>query len=180
MLILGYPKPTWIASSLALKRSIAIIAGMVRPPVNIQLTTDVTTTITDLVLQAISSKANLLDSFVSLYAVFVGALHRIIGVEFGESKLTRTSLMVGAHFLHTLIMRYKNPSPSSAPAATIYETPDASKESLNLLTLVAELYNVGVVGPKLIYDLIREFVDHGLRETDVEGLLKIVKRKPLL
>lgn len=32
---------------------------------------------------AVSSKANLLDSFVSLYAVFVGALHRIIGVEFG-------------------------------------------------------------------------------------------------
>ena len=45
--------------------------------------TDVTTTITDLVLLAVSSKANLLDSFVSLYAVFVGALHRIIGVEFG-------------------------------------------------------------------------------------------------
>jgi nucleolar MIF4G domain-containing protein 1 len=50
---------------------------------------DVTTMITDLVLQAISSKANLLDSFVSLYAVFVGALHRIIGVEFGESTVSR-------------------------------------------------------------------------------------------
>jgi hypothetical protein len=74
-------------------------------------------------------------------------------------------------------MRYKNPSSNPAPAATIYETPDASKESLNLLTLVAELYNVGVVGPKLIYDLIREFIDHGLNETDVEGLLKLVKRK---
>jgi hypothetical protein len=74
-------------------------------------------------------------------------------------------------------MRYKNPSSGPAPAATIYETPDASKESLNLLTLVAELYNVGVVGPKLIYDLIREFIDHGLNETDVEGLLKLVKRE---
>ena len=85
--------------------------------------------------------------------------------------------MTGAHFLHTLVMRYKNPTSNSAPAATIYETPDASKESLNLLTLVAELYNVGVVGPKLIYDLIREFIDNGLHETDVEGLLKLVKRK---
>lgn len=75
-------------------------------------------------------------------------------------------------------MRYKNPNPDAAPAAaTIYETPDASKESLNLLTLVAELYNAGVVGPKLIYDLIREFIDNGLREEDVEGLLKLVKRK---
>jgi nucleolar MIF4G domain-containing protein 1 len=86
-------------------------------------------------------------------------------------------LTTGAHFLHTLVMRYKSPSLAPAPAATIYETPDASKESLNLLTLVAELYNVGVVGPKLIYDLIREFIDHGLYETDVEGLLKIVKRE---
>jgi hypothetical protein len=77
-------------------------------------------------------------------------------------------------------MRYKSPSLAPAPAATIYETPDASKESLNLLTLVAELYNVGVVGPKLIYDLIREFIDHGLYETDVEGLLKIVKRESVL
>jgi len=74
-------------------------------------------------------------------------------------------------------MRYKNPSSNPAPAATIFETPDASKESLNLLTLVAELYNVGVVGPKLIYDLIREFIDRGLTETDVEGLLKLVKRE---
>lgn len=85
--------------------------------------------------------------------------------------------MVGAHFLHTLIIRYKNPTNTSVPAATIYETPDASKESLNLLTLVAELYNAGVVGPKLIYDLIRGFIDAGLGEQEVEALLKVVKRE---
>lgn len=142
---------------------------------------DVTTTITDLVLQMISDKSNLLDSFVSLYATFVGALHRIIGIEFGmyagsvSVKFVLTFL--GAHFLHTLIMRYKNPAQTSTPIATIYETPDASKESLNLLTLVAELYNAGVVGPKLIYDLIRELIDAGLREEDVERLLKLVKRQ---
>lgn len=75
-------------------------------------------------------------------------------------------------------MRYKSPVQTSAPSATIYETPDASKEPLNLLTLVAELYNAGVVGPKLIYDLIRELIDAGLREQDVERLLKLVKREP--
>lgn len=84
---------------------------------------------------------------------------------------------IGAHFLHTLIIRYKNPTNTSVPAATIYETPDASKESLNLLTLVAELYNAGVVGPKLIYDLIRGFIDAGLGEQEVEALLKVVKRE---
>lgn len=74
-------------------------------------------------------------------------------------------------------MRYKNPANTSVPVATIYETPDASKESLNLLTLVAELYNAGVVGPKLIYDLIRGFIDAGLGEQEVEALLKVVKRE---
>lgn len=48
------------------------------------LKVDVTTALTSLVLQMISSKSNLLDSFVVLYATLVGALHRIIGLEFGK------------------------------------------------------------------------------------------------
>jgi hypothetical protein len=70
---------------VVLRRFTEIIAEMVCLPVAHELMKDVTTTITDLVLLAVSSKANLLDSFVSLYAVFIGALHRIIGVEFGMS-----------------------------------------------------------------------------------------------
>lgn len=68
---------------VGLKKFIEITVEMVCPPMAHELMKDVTTTITDLVLLAVSSKANLLDSFVSLYAVFIGALHRIIGVEFG-------------------------------------------------------------------------------------------------
>ncbi|WVQ82506.1 hypothetical protein IAT38_004635 [Cryptococcus sp. DSM 104549] len=138
---------------------------------------DVSTTLTTLIIQMISDKANLLDSFVVLYATLVGALHRVIGMEFG------------AHFIHTLITRYHNlstnPSSSaSAPTtiqATIYETPDASKESLNLLTLIAELYNAQVVGSKLIYDLVRGFLESEgkegevMGEREVEGLLKILR-----
>lgn len=48
------------------------------------LIADVTTSLTTLILEMISSRSNLLDSFVILYATFVGALHRIIGIEFGE------------------------------------------------------------------------------------------------
>jgi len=62
---------------------------------------------------------------------------------------------------------------------TIYETPDASKESLNLLVLIAELYNAGVVSSKLIYDLVRGFLgEEGgavMDEKAVEGLLKILR-----
>ena len=82
-LIVGCQGQIWIVSLVELRRSIEIIVEMVRMPTVHELMIDVTTTITDLVLLAISSKANLLDSFVSLYAIFVGALHRIIGVEFG-------------------------------------------------------------------------------------------------
>ncbi len=42
-----------------------------------------TTSLTDLIIQTIADKANLLDSFVILYASLAGALHRIIGIEFG-------------------------------------------------------------------------------------------------
>ncbi|WVF70452.1 hypothetical protein IAT40_005242 [Kwoniella sp. CBS 6097] len=135
---------------------------------------DVSTTLTNLVIQMISNKANLLDSFVVLYATLVGALHRVIGMEFG------------AHFVHTLIMRYHNlttnPTAESAIKleANIYETPDASKEALNLLTLIAELYNAQVIGSKLIYDLIKGFLEAGdekevMGERAVEGLLKILR-----
>ena len=48
---------------------------------------DVTTTLTDLIIQIISDRANLLDSFVTLYATIVGALHRVVGIEFGRSHV---------------------------------------------------------------------------------------------
>jgi len=48
------------------------------------LTIDVTSTLTELILVSISQKANLLDSFVILYAVVVGSLYRLIGVDFGK------------------------------------------------------------------------------------------------
>jgi hypothetical protein len=80
----------WIVSLVVLKRFIEITVGMVCLPKALELMKDVTTTITDLVLLAVSSKANLLDSFVSLYAVFIGALHRIIGVEFGMSLISQS------------------------------------------------------------------------------------------
>ncbi|ODN78032.1 hypothetical protein L202_05115 [Cryptococcus amylolentus CBS 6039] len=143
---------------------------------------DTTTTLTDLVIQMISNKANLLDSFVVLYATLVGALHRIIGIEFG------------AHFTHTLVMKYIHALSSSSSSsdgttepkestiqATLYETPDAGKEALNLLTLIAELYNAQVVGSRLIYDLVRGFIDSEgkegevMGEREVEGLLKVLR-----
>lgn len=86
--------------------------------------------------------------------------------------------------MHTLVMRYNAlttiSTPSTPLSATIYETPDASKEGLNLLVLIAELYNAGVVSSKLVYDLVRGFLRSGdeeemMDEREVEGLLKILR-----
>ena len=54
--------------------------------------TDVTTTLTNLIIDGVASHSSLLDSYVVLHAAFVSSLHKIIGVEFGEnlSKVSST------------------------------------------------------------------------------------------
>ena len=121
------------------------------------------------VIEMIGSKTNLLDSFVVLYATLVGAMHRVIGLEFG------------AHFVQTLVKKYHDLAKEAAATEakdTASDEVDTHKEAFNLLTLIAELYNAGVVGAGLIYDLVREFIGNGdevMGERSVEGLLKILK-----
>ncbi len=116
----------------------------------------------------IGSKTNLLDSFVVLYATLVGALHRVVGLEFG------------AHFVQTLVKKYNEEFARTAPTSTAADDDDAAKEAFNLLTLIAELFNAGVLGSQLLYDLVRGFIGEGdelMSERSVEGLLKILKCK---
>lgn len=44
---------------------------------------DVTSTLTTLIIDGISSHSTLLDSYVVLYAAFVSSMHKVIGVDFG-------------------------------------------------------------------------------------------------
>lgn len=116
----------------------------------------------------IGSKTNLLDSFVVLYATLIGALHRVIGLEFG------------AHFLQTVVKKYHELYARTAPTSTSADDDDTAKEAFNLLTLTAELFNAGVVGSQLVYDLVRGFIGNGddvMSERSVEGLLKVLKCK---
>lgn len=93
--------------------------------------------------------------------------------------------MIGAHFTHTVVMRYHNlatgKTQSAVPTSTIYETADESKEGMNLLTLIAELFNAQVISAKLIYDLVRGFLEapapegEVMGEIEVERLLRILK-----
>jgi nucleolar MIF4G domain-containing protein 1 len=113
---------------------------------------NVTSTLTALLLTILSAQQTLLDTFVILHAGFVAALYRLIGTDFG------------AHLIQTLVERFDE------------VRKDSGKESTNLVTFLSELYNFGVVGAGLIYDLIRIFLEE-LNETDTELLLKVVQSK---
>jgi nucleolar MIF4G domain-containing protein 1 len=75
----------------ASKKSTENIGGMVDRSIsnsNVMRKTDVfevdvTSTLTTLIIDGISSHSILLDSYVVLYAAFVSSLHKIIGIEFG-------------------------------------------------------------------------------------------------
>ncbi|CAO3615188.1 unnamed protein product [Cunninghamella blakesleeana] len=128
---------------------------------------DVNSTVTELILNSISQKSNLLDSFVITYATIVGSLYRLIGIEFA------------AYFVQTLIESFeKNYKLSKAAIANQEdqndEGPTGAKETKNLLTLTIELYNFQVISCVLIYDLVRLLIEN-FDEQSVELLLKIIR-----
>jgi len=110
----------------------------------------VTSLLTDLLLTILSAQQALLDTFVILHAGFVAALYRVIGLDFG------------ACLVQTLIERFD----------VVYG--ENGKEASNLIVFLGELYNFGVVGCTLVYDLIRMFLE-GMTEVDTELLLKIIQ-----
>ncbi|KAF9944942.1 suppressor of glycerol defect [Mortierella alpina] len=126
---------------------------------------DVTETITDMILASISSKANLLDSFVILYATVVASLYRLVGIEFA------------AHFIQTLVEQFDTHhalASSTKSTEMTDETLSAVKQCTNLIVLVSELYNMQVVACVLVYELIQWFMAE-LSELNVELVVKIVK-----
>ena len=110
----------------------------------------VTSALTSLLLTILTATQSLLDTFVILHAGFVAALYRLIGLDFG------------AHLVQTLVeqldIAYKS----------------QQKECINLIGFLSELYNFGVVGAALIYDLVRLFMED-LGEFATELLLKVIQ-----
>ncbi|KAK6509278.1 suppressor of glycerol defect [Arthrobotrys musiformis] len=125
----------------------------------------VTSTLTTLVLASVSNEVNTRETFFTLYGGFLSALYRILGTDFG------------AHFAQNLVEDFDR---SYGEAIKLVDDPAAmstnpSKKQVNdLVSLLAELYNFGVIGPSLIFDLIRIFVSE-VAELNAELLLKIVR-----
>ncbi|EKM78096.1 hypothetical protein AGABI1DRAFT_121724 [Agaricus bisporus var. burnettii JB137-S8] len=133
---------------------------------------DVTSCITDLVIQGISSHSVLLDSYVVLHAALISSLHKLIGVEFA------------AYFVQNVVTNYEHhhsvlQTPDMSEPV-ISDTPDENqetkgKECSNLMVLLSELYNFQVISSVLVFDLIRQLLNNTLHEFDVELLLKLMR-----
>jgi nucleolar MIF4G domain-containing protein 1 len=111
---------------------------------------DVTSALTTLLLNVLSAQQTLLDTFVILHAGFVSSLYRLVGLDFA------------AHVIQTLVERFD----------VLYEKKE--RECVSLAVFLCELYNFGVVGCGIVYDLIRMFLQD-LEEFDTELLLKVVQ-----
>ncbi|KAF8529830.1 hypothetical protein JB92DRAFT_2782635 [Gautieria morchelliformis] len=124
---------------------------------------DVTSTLTALIVDGISSHSSHLDSFVVLHASLVTCLYKIIGVDFV------------AHFIQFLMASYERYYQAiSGNDLNAIEDEPKGKECLNLAVLLSELYNFQVISCILVYDVIRGLLDT-LNEFDVELLLKIAR-----
>ncbi|KAJ4500804.1 hypothetical protein C8R41DRAFT_355219 [Lentinula lateritia] len=122
---------------------------------------DVTSTITTLIIDSISSHSILLDSYVVLHAAFVSSLHKIVGVEFA------------AYFVQNVVLSFEQHIATlSSPEENVE---DKGKEASNLVVLLSELYNFQVISCVLIFDIIRTLLKNEVHEFQVELLLKLVR-----
>ncbi|KAG1821658.1 uncharacterized protein BJ212DRAFT_1445192 [Suillus subaureus] len=126
---------------------------------------DVTLTLTNLIIDGISSHSTLLDSYVVLHAAFISSLHKLIGTAFA------------AYFVQNVVSSYEQHLASveekSANSTEVSE--DLGKECSNLIVLLSELYNFQVISCILVYDIIRGLLDKDLSEFRVELLLKLLR-----
>ncbi|KAI6102428.1 armadillo-type protein [Pisolithus croceorrhizus] len=126
---------------------------------------DVTSTLTTLIIDGISSHAMLIDSFVVLHAAFISSMHRLIGMDFAAFVVQHVVASYEQHLAHAENVASHESGPSE----------DLGKECSNLIILLAELYNFQVIACVLMYDLIRELLSRDLSELRVELLLKILR-----
>ncbi|GAA5875690.1 hypothetical protein JCM8547_007042 [Rhodosporidiobolus lusitaniae] len=137
----------------------------------------VSTTLTSLLLGIISDRDNLGDQLVVTYAALVASLFRTVGIEFPAGVLAKSIEMLDAALAKSAEAE-KNPSTAVAmvDGEPDFEGRPGSKECLNLVSFLAELYNFQVIHCGVVYDLVRMCIDGGLGELHVELLSKIVKR----
>lgn len=132
---------------------------------------EVTACLTDLIIETVASSANLIDTFVILYAALTASLHRVVGLEFGAS------------FVQTLVEKWLG-HVEKVRGIKSDSILHEGKECINLLVLLGHLYNLSVVACPLVYDIVRHILgvtrgdtapEGTMLEVDVEMLLKLMR-----
>ncbi|KAJ0163230.1 Suppressor of glycerol defect protein 1 [Colletotrichum tanaceti] len=116
--------------------------------------------LTSLLMAQICDPTSKPDTLMVLSAGFVAALYKVIGVDFA------------AHFLTTAVERFQLERRKADAAAAEQRMP--TKETSNLLTVLAEMYIFRVIGSKLMFDFVRLLLSN-LSELNAELLLRIVR-----
>lgn len=118
----------------------------------------VSTVVLDLLMGLVCDSTSLPDTFIILYGGFIAAVYKIIGTEFGAQVIQRIDKQFAQHYSYEV------------------NSSSTSKRCINLMSLLAEMYNFQVIASNLIYDYIQLFLED-LTETSAELVLKIVRSK---
>ncbi|KAK1989464.1 MIF4G domain-containing protein [Colletotrichum cereale] len=116
--------------------------------------------LTSLLMAQICDPTSKPDTLLVLSAGFIAALYKVIGVDFA------------AHFLTTSVERFQVEREKAIVMAAEQRIP--TKETSNLLTVLAEMYIFRVIGSNLMFDVVRILLDD-LSELNAELLLRIVR-----
>ncbi|POS88353.1 hypothetical protein EPUL_000014 [Erysiphe pulchra] len=123
---------------------------------------DVTSTLTDILLESVCVPSSLPDTLIILPAGFITAIYKVIGIDFGAEIIQRIVSLWDEYYARAIAVRSSN-----------YGS-ETSKETSNLIMLIAMMYIFQVVGSNLLFDYIR-FILGELTEINAELLLKIIR-----
>lgn len=124
---------------------------------------DISSMITNFILNACVSKDRTLEHLLVIYASFVASLHHIVGIE------------VSAFFVQALAVKFKESYHAVvSTTAGDNELLSTDKESANLVILLAYLYIFKVVHSTVVFDICNNFI-RNFTTIDIELLLVILQ-----
>lgn len=128
----------------------------------------VTEAVTKQILDIVNQENKLLDSFIMNYSAVIFSLWKLRGTEIGALFIQSAVECFLQKFDNQIDVMQPEDEDNSGESAHIF-----SKESGNIVTLLAYCYNLGFISCRLIYDLIHLFVESP-NEFTAELLLKVI------
>ncbi|KHJ31758.1 putative glycerol defect protein 1 suppressor [Erysiphe necator] len=123
---------------------------------------DVTSTLLDILLESVCIPTSLPDTLIILPAGLITAIYKVIGTDFGAEAVQRIVLLWDEYYARAI-----------GASSSNFKT-ELSKETSNLIMLIAMIYIFQVIGSNILFDYIR-FILKELSELNTELLLKIIR-----